>query len=72
MASDNTAINYEPEADVLSWEVSDKPIDFAKETGNVVVHFSKDQSPVLIEVLGATEFLRESTRLVRRQSRTAV
>ena len=35
-------IKYDPEADVLSWELSQKTkIDHATEMENVVVHFSK-------------------------------
>lgn len=68
MRNSNANMNYEPEADVLSWELSDKPIDFAKEVGNVVVHFSKDQTPVLVEVLEATQFMKESTDLMGKQS----
>ena len=40
-------IHYEPDSDVLSWEVSNEPIDSAQEIGNVVVHFSKKNVPVL-------------------------
>ena len=41
-------LRYEPEADVLSWEINSDPIDYAKEMGNIVVHFSKKNIPVLI------------------------
>ena len=56
---------YEPDADVLSWEVSHQPIDSAREIGNLIVHFSKDQTPVLVEVLEARSFLRRLRRLAR-------
>lgn len=52
-----TLFNYDPEADVLSWEITGRPIDYAKEVGNVVIHFSKNHSPVLIEILEATKLL---------------
>ena len=58
-------IDYEPEADVLSWEVSAKPIDFAKEIGNAVIHFTKDNTPVLFEILEASRFLKEAEGLIR-------
>ena len=61
-----TKISYEPEADVLMWEITDKPIDFAKEIGNVVVHFTKNNIPVLIEILEASKFLARAKNLVRR------
>lgn len=53
-------IKYEPQADVLSFEVSDAPIEYASEVGDVVVHFSKDGKPVLIEVLEAKEFVKKA------------
>ncbi len=59
-------ISYEPEADVLIWEITDKPIDFAKEVGNVVVHFTKNNMPVLIEVLEASKFLAKAKSLVQK------
>jgi len=57
-------ISYEPEADVLMWEISNKSIDFAKEVGNVVVHFTKNNVPVLIEILEASKFLARAKNLV--------
>lgn len=53
-------LKYEPEADVLSWEISDAPIDYATEMGDVVVHFTKENKPVLIEVLRAREFVKSA------------
>ena len=51
---------YDPEADVLSWEITGRPIEYAKEAGNVTIHFSKNHSPVLIEILEATKLLPSS------------
>ena len=53
---DKAKISYEPEADVLMWEITDKPIDYAKEIGDVVVHFTKNNMPVLIEILKPANF----------------
>ena len=60
-------ISYEPEADVLMWEITDKPIEFAKEIGNVVVHFTKNDIPVLIEILEASKFLARAKNLVEKE-----
>jgi len=49
--------SYEPEADVLAWEISGMPINYAKEIGNIVVHFTKNNIPVLVEILEASKFL---------------
>jgi hypothetical protein len=61
-------LRYEPEADVLSWEVNDQPIDSAREIGNIVVHFTKDQTPVLIEVLEAKKFLHQSRAVMAKRT----
>lgn len=64
-------LSYEPEADVLSWEVSSKPIDSAREVDNLVIHFAKDQTPVLVEVLEASKFLKRTQQLVVRRPKSA-
>ncbi len=58
----NSKISYEPEADVLRFEVTDKPIDYAKEMGNLVIHFSKEGLPVYVEVLEATKFRKATDK----------
>ena len=60
-----TKISYEPEADVLTWEITNQPIDYAKEVGNVVVHFTENNIPVLIEILEASKFLSRVKNLVK-------
>jgi len=53
-------IRYSKDVDVLVVELSDKPIDHAEEEGQIIVHFSKDNEPVLIEILDAKDFLLSS------------
>jgi len=45
--------------DVLLIEFSNEEIDYAEEAGNMIIHFSKDGKPVLLEILDASEFLVE-------------
>lgn len=59
-----SAMSYEPEADILRIESSRKRIDHAAEIGNAVVHFSADGSPVYIEILEASRFLRQAGDVV--------
>lgn len=68
MKNDKYKIKYEPEADVLSWEINDKPIDYAKEAGNFVVHFSANSSPVMVEILNARDFLSQGEKAIHRRS----
>lgn len=53
-------VSYEPEADVLMWELNNGVIDHAEEAGNMVVHFSKSHVPVLVELLDAKQFFAVS------------
>jgi uncharacterized protein YuzE len=64
MGKDNIKISYDREADVLSWELSqDGKIDYASEMGDVVVHFTKENKPVYLEVLNASNFLQKSREM---------
>lgn len=63
MKNDQLKINYEPESDVLTYEITNQPIDYAKEIGNIVVHFTKNNTPVLVEILEATKFIKKAESL---------
>ncbi|MDP1689100.1 MAG: DUF2283 domain-containing protein [bacterium] len=65
MKNKNLKIKYDTEADVLSWEISAKgKIDYASELDNIVVHFTKNNIPILIEVLEASKLLKQSEKTV--------
>lgn len=51
---------YEPEDDILNIWFSRKAIDYAEQTGDVIVHFTKENEPVYIEILDAAKFLKEA------------
>ncbi len=53
-------IRYSKDVDALLIELSDKPIDYAEEEGQMIVHFAKDGDPVLLEILSAKEFVMNS------------
>jgi len=53
-------IKYSPDVDALLVEVSKKKIDYAKEVGQLIIHFSKDGQPVLLEILDAKDFVLAS------------
>lgn len=65
-----TLFNYDPEADILSWEITGRPIEYAKEIGNAVIHFSKNHSPVLIEILEATKLLTSALGILEKSGIT--
>lgn len=70
----NTKISYDADADVLSVESSGRTvIDHAEEMGNLVVHFSKGNKPVLVEIFEASRLFKEQPKPLRtiRQSLVA-
>lgn len=59
-------VKYDREEDILVYEISDEKIDYAEEMGPVIVHFTKDSKPVMLEILDASEFLTQATRIAIR------
>lgn len=53
---------YYEDADLLSFEISKEPYEYAEQKGDVIVHYSKNKEPVLIEIVNAANFLRETNR----------
>ena len=53
-------IKFSKDVDALLIELSDKPIDYAEESGQLIVHFTKAGEPVLLEILDARDFLLNS------------
>lgn len=65
MNNQESKITYDPDADVLAWEMNDRPIAYAKEIKGIVIHFSAHHVPVLVEVLEATQFLAKTKDFTR-------
>ena len=59
-----TKISYDPEADVLRIEIAKKPIDYAREMGNIIVHFTEKGLPVYLEILEARKFLLQTKQIL--------
>ena len=55
-------ISYDREADIMMIEISKEKIDYAEESGTIIIHFSKKNRPVLLEILDASEFLSLVTK----------
>ncbi|MDP2661213.1 MAG: DUF2283 domain-containing protein [Dehalococcoidia bacterium] len=52
-----TKIRYNKDVDALLIELSEEPIDYADEKGQLIVHFSKGEGPVLLEILHGRDFM---------------
>ncbi len=59
-------IRYDRDEDILTIQVSPHKIDHAEEIGSMIVHFSEQGKPVLLEILDASEFIAETTRAMAR------
>lgn len=57
-------IKYSKDVDALLIEFSDKPVDYAEEEGQFIIHFSKDGEPVLLEIFDAKDFILDSLSIV--------
>lgn len=55
---------YDKEDNALMIWFSKEPVDYAEQEKNLIVHFSKENKPVLMEILDATEFLKETTKIL--------
>ena len=55
-------ISYSREDDIVTMETAEGNIDHAEEMGPLIVHFTKEGKPVLVEILDASEFLTLATK----------
>ncbi len=58
---------YDPEANILSWQISKSSISHARDFGNFIIHFSKKGKPVMIEMLDASSFVSKLDKLKKRE-----
>ncbi len=60
MRKNNPSFTYEPEDEVLNIWLSKKPIDYAQQSGDIIVHFTEDGEAVYLEILDASHFLKQA------------
>ena len=65
-------IKYSKDVDAFIIEVSDKPIDYAEEEGQIIAHFTENGELVLLEILNAKEFLMSSLSSLLDESEVAI
>ena len=56
-------MNYDIEANIISWELTKDPINHAIELGNFIIHLSRAKKPVLIEILNASKFMGQMDKI---------
>lgn len=65
-------IKYSKEDDILMIELNNKPIDYAEQSGNFIMHFSPQREAVLIEVLEASKFLKQASKSLPKEIKEEV
>ena len=55
-------ISYNRQNDIMMLELSKAKIDHAEQTGSIIVHFSRKDKPVLLEILDASEFIANTLK----------
>ena len=48
---------YDTETNIISWKIAEGSIDHVREVGNFLIHVSKNEKPILIEILDASKFV---------------
>lgn len=56
-------MHYDPEANIISWEVAKGRVSHAREFGNFIIHMSESGKPLLIEILDASRFIGQFDKL---------
>ena len=56
-------MQYDLEANLISWELTKDQIDHVIELGNFIIHLSKTKKPVLIEILNASKFVGQMDKV---------
>jgi len=56
-------MQYDNEANLISWEITGGKIDHAREFGNFIIHFSSAGKPILVEILDASKFVGQFDKL---------
>lgn len=54
-------ISYSKDVDALLIELSNEPIAYAEDEGEVILHYSSDEKLVLIEILDFRRFISKET-----------
>ncbi|MEH2318291.1 DUF2283 domain-containing protein [Nostoc sp.] len=54
-------ITYSKDVDVLLIELSNEPIAYAEDEGQVILHYSQDAKLVLVEILDFRRFMSNET-----------
>lgn len=65
-------IKYNQEDDILMVHLNNKKIDYAEQSGDLIVHFSPKREAVLLEILDASKFLKDTAKKLPKKVREEI
>ncbi len=54
---------FDPEANIICWEIAKGKISHTREFGNFIIHLTKAGKPVLIEILDAANIIGQFDKI---------
>lgn len=63
---------YDPESNIICLEIAKGQISHVREFGNFIIHVSKSEKPILIEILDASKFVGQINKLKIKDIKKAV
>ena len=63
---------YYKDDDLLVVKLSNMPFMAAEKIGSFLVHYDKSRKPVMIEILNASKFLKETSRALPKSMRQSM
>ena len=65
-------VRYSKDVDALLIELSPKPVEYAEESGQFILHFDKEGQPVLLEIMDAKNFLLSSLSSIMKETEASI
>lgn len=65
-------IKYNKEDDVLMIQLNNNKVDYAEQSGDLIVHFSPKREAVLLEILDASKFLKDTAKKLPKKIREEI
>lgn len=62
------SLKYYRDDNILVIRLSKIPYEYAEKQGDFIVHFSKENKPVRIEILNAKRFLKETSSILSQEA----
>lgn len=56
---------YDKQDDILMIWLSKESVDYAEKKNDVIIHYSKNNKPILLEILKASKFIEKTSDITK-------